>query len=131
MIQSFLCTYKSIELILNFYFWKKYFFQISRTIQVHKQTTYLTITFDSYFQMSLKFRHMEDTPRPHFLLKFQPQIIKSPLTCIIPCCQKMQSGPSGINSDFEVKILYQTTFILLYNWYCNSCSYWCVNKCAF
>jgi len=35
-----------------FIFEKRDFFRSARTAQVEKQTMYLTITFDSYFQMS-------------------------------------------------------------------------------
>jgi len=42
---------------------------------------------------------MKDIPRPHFLLKFQPKIWKSPVTRTCPKSlynQKTQSGPLGV-----------------------------------
>jgi len=46
--------------------------------------------------MSWNLVHMTNIPRPHLLLKFQPKICKSPLTCTCPnflCCQKTHADP--------------------------------------
>jgi len=51
------------------------------------------------FKMSWKLVHMKDIPCPHLLLKFQPKIYKSLVTCTCPkflCCQKMHAGPLGV-----------------------------------
>jgi len=89
MIQSLLRTYKSIKPISNFYFWKKWYFQIYLDCLSWGINYILGHNFWLIFSNVLKFVDMKGFPRPHLLLKFGPKTWKSLVTCTCP--QKLYS----------------------------------------
>jgi len=107
MIQRFLCTYKSRQPISNFYFWKKWFFQICSDCPSWKTNYLLGHNFWLIFSNVLKFSGHEIYSSSTPSIKIWAKNMKISSHRYLPknlYYQNRQFGPLGVkNTCFQAQ----------------------------